>query len=111
METPAPPVVSDPAPSAENENRLTISVRKTWRGARVLSSSVTPNGIMRARVKTKMKPGSTAVVSVSYSDGDEENREIVKKNGVVEFTAYVERYNYIFLLDDAKENLVRWTTR
>jgi hypothetical protein len=29
----------------------------------------------------------------------------------VEFTAYVERYNYIFLLDDAKETLVRWTTR
>jgi len=110
-QAPVTPVAPVPSPTVNNPSPLTLSVRRTWRGTQVLSSSVTQNDYMRARVKTKLKPGSKVTVSVRYSNGEEKNQEVVKRNGIVTFTTYVEQYNVVNLLDNEGRNLVRWTTR
>lgn len=106
-----PPPIPAPAPVTTNPSRLSVDVRKTWRGARVLDFAVTANGLMSARVSTKLRPGSRAYVLVSDPNGDWEESVTVGRGGEVKFTAYVDRYQYIYLLDSRDRNLVRWTTR
>ena len=100
-----------PAPVTTIPPNLSVDVRKTWRGARVLDSAVTANGRMSARVATKLRPGSRAYVLVSDPTGEWEESVRVGKGGEVRFTTYVDRYQYVYLLDSRKRNLVRWTTQ
>ena len=103
--------VPAPAPVTTTPPNLSVDVRKTWRGARVLDSAVTANGRMSARVATKLRPGSRAYVLVSDPTGEWEESVRVGKGGEVRFTTYVDRYQYVYLLDSRKRNLVRWTTQ
>lgn len=100
-----------PVPSASNPEPPPLSVRRTWRGSKVLSSSVTPNGEMRARVETKLKPGSRVKISVCCTgNGGTNSRELVGSDGIVTFTVDVTKYNRISLRDEQGRNLVRWNT-
>ncbi len=111
--TPAPvtPVAPGPPPSVNDPSSLTLSVRRTWRGAKVLSSNVTSDDLMQARVQTKLKPGSRVTVSVCCGwEGRENIREVVRANGLVTFIVDVMQYETILLRDSNGRNLVRWTT-
>jgi hypothetical protein len=110
-QTPISPVTPGPPPSITNPNPLTLSVRRTWRGAKVLSSDVTSDDLMQARVQTKLKPGSRVTVSVCCKlDGRGNIRELVRANGLVTFIVDVMQYETILLRDSKGRNLVRWTT-
>jgi hypothetical protein len=103
-------------PTAATTGALTVSPRKTLRGARVLNSTVTDNGSMSATVRTRLKPGTRAFVAVSGYDTDAqqwtETKQPVRvgKNGTITFTTQVQRSNYVYLRDSKNRMLVRWTT-
>jgi hypothetical protein len=110
-QAPVSPVAPLPPPTVTNPNPLTLSLRRTWRGTKVLSSNVTSDDLMQARVQTKLKPGSRVTVSVCCKlDGRGNIRELVRANGLVTFIVDVMQYETILLRDSKGRNLVRWTT-
>ena len=108
--------IPDVEETAESQDDLTVSVRKTKRGARVLASNIDSDGTVTASVKTKLKPGTRAtVVVMDYNPGmgkwvESEQRVKVGKNGKVQFTTSADKHNYIYLRDGKGRMLVRWTT-
>lgn len=100
-----------------NPEQLSLDVRKTKRGAKVLQSSISPSGRVRALVKTRLDKGDIALMETSGVDPNtgrytSEVTEVkVRKGGRVRLTTTLDRYNYLYLRDENEKLLVRWTTR
>lgn len=118
LNNPCPSEIESPDldDTTESQDDLTVSVRKTKRGTRVLESTIDSDGTMTASVKTKMNPGTQATVAVVDYDLDlgewvaSEQRVRVGKNGMVQFTTAADKHNFIYLRDGNGRMLVRWTT-
>lgn len=84
---------------ATSAGAIAVAPRKSLRGAKILNSSVTEDGVMSATVRTRLKAGDKAVVAVSGYDTnagkwtEEEQTVRVGKGGKVTFTTEVERNN------------------
>lgn len=119
--TPTMPAPSSQAPGLSNgganSQPLSLDIRKTKRGAKVLRSSISPSGQVRALVKTRLDKGDVALVETSGLNPatgrytNEVTEVKVRKSGRVRINATLGRYNYLYLRQENEKLLVRWTTK
>lgn len=101
------------APSASGvsapDTATGVTLQKTARGARVVSSSVSDTGVLSATVKTSLARGSTVTIDVTTASGGKASMSrTVRSGGVVQFTHAITGGSTVDLRDGRGRLLMSW---